>query len=432
MKKIFILFFLILLFGCSTFFHLLGYEDQKVIPGKIVNLSRFDLGSAEINYINNYKSDNFYNAVIPVVNYYPNRNNIVISKDTHNQLYISFPIILYNKNILATYGITKTTDVNDYNKEVSDECIRNINDCISSTYENEIHPITNLYTLPFSSYKSGDKFQFEKHIVSNNNVTIIMARTMNKNYGMESNLVPNISGIIRGEGLLHIAVMNFTKADYGKLLRQRYTDYLNSGVFTESIKVRKSFDDNMQGNGNNLSEPDDFSYDCKNIDKCMLSILANRLVTNEYRENLVESKYEIKQVNAGKGQDSNYSSVNLNSLAGLVNSGALQSRRDISIPLKLLTKDIDFNANHDVTVKYKMDLCITYEVKQIMFSKRDKNCQSKDVEFTIPKGSTSSNVETITFGNVVTNFGMSVGGINAMSASIVDMKLNSKPTFVRW
>ena len=130
MKKIFILFFLILLFGCSTFFHLLGYEDQKVIPGKIVNLSRFDLGSAEINYINNYKSDNFYNAVIPVVNYYPNRNNIVISKDTHNQLYISFPIILYNKNILATYGITKTTDVNDYNKEVSDECIRNINDCI--------------------------------------------------------------------------------------------------------------------------------------------------------------------------------------------------------------------------------------------------------------------------------------------------------------
>lgn len=363
------------------------------------------------------------------MSFYPSRDNIVISKDTHNQLYISFPVKLYNKNILATYGLAKTTNANDYNKEVSDECIRNLNNCISSSYAHEIYPITNLYTLPFSPYEFGDKFQFEKHIVSKDNVTIIMARTMDKNDGMESNLVPSISGIIRGEGLLHIAVMNFTKADYEKLLYQRYTDYL-AGTFTESIKVRKSFDDNMPYN--NLSESFNFSYDCKNIDNCMLSIFSNRLVPNKFRRSLVESKYEIKQVNAGKGQDSNYSSVNLNSLAGLVNSGALQSRRDISIPFKLITKNIDFNANHDVTVKYKMDLCITYEVKQIMFSKRDKNCQSKDVEFTIQKGDTSSNVETITFGNVVTNFGMNVGGINAMSASIVDMKLDSQPTFVRW
>lgn len=52
MKKFFVFVFLLSLFGCSAYVHLLGYEDQKVIPGKIVNLSRFGLGSAQGKIMN--------------------------------------------------------------------------------------------------------------------------------------------------------------------------------------------------------------------------------------------------------------------------------------------------------------------------------------------------------------------------------------------
>lgn len=420
MKKIIPLVMCTMLTGCSAYLYLIGFENQKVITGQIINIEKFNITEPEMTFLNSINNKKSYNLILPFTTTYPSPNRVIVSKDASEDLFISTPIEMYNTYILSTSGLTKTTDVMSLSKDVSDNCLHNMKDCISTTYEGELIPMENVVAPYSTPYKHGEAYQFEKYVFDKNNVTIILAREMNRNDAAEEKLVPSIKGMPDSEKLLHIAVIKTQESAFVDLLEKKYKGYLGVGFFTGNKENDYSYKDFEENNEGDI---------CKTLSSCMFNVYLNSSISPKFKSDVVDSLYDVTVENANKMVGAN-ADITLDGLVGFVSSGAAQKKNNFDIKVKLVPKYSSLTSESGTTIKTKIGLCITYNVKQVLFSNKETNCEYKNITAIIPQNSSSSNTISVNFNKVITNFGLNIGGLDAMNVSISDMKLVSEPIFI--
>ncbi len=421
MKKIIALLTCALLSGCSAYLYLIGFEKQNVITGQIINIKKFNMSAPEIEFLSSLNNEKSYNLILPFPNTYPSANRVIISKDKNEDLFISHPVELYEYYYISTSGLTKKTDVMELSKETSEDCLSNMPNCISRTYQNELTPIKNIITAFSTPFSYGQKFQFEKYMFDDKNVTIILAREMNKNDPEEEKLVPSIKGMLDSEKLLHIAIIKSPKSSFADLLKKKYEGYLRVGFFTGDKENHYAYKDFIEDNSEDI---------CKTLSSCMFNVYLNSTISPKFKKDVVDSLYEVKVVHAGKQGGDDTADISLDGLAGFISSGAAQKKDSFDIKIKLLPKYKSLTTESETTIKTNLGLCIKYDIRQILFTDHETNCVYENITAKIPKNASSSEPVNVRFHNVVTNFGLNVGGLDAMNVSISDMKLVSEPIFI--